>query len=84
MCPTYDNITKGADLTIFTIFAEIEEYRRRNNGRSPRIIYVQLDGGSENSNVVVFGALEYLIAMGVVEEIWYTRLPTGNFYFCFI
>lgn len=76
---SFDNVAKSADLTIFCILSEIEQYRKRNKGKNPKMLGLQLDGGIENSSKIVLAAIEYLSALRIIPEIWYCRLPTGFF-----
>ena len=55
---TFPNIKKGANLTMYCILAELEEFRRRNMVY-PETLFVQLDGGSENANKYVLGNVLY-------------------------
>jgi len=44
----------------------------------PRKLAIQVDGGSENWNRVMFCYLAWLIRMGVFDEITLNRLPVGH------
>ena len=48
--PCIDTISKGANLTIYIIDKVIELWKERHGGVYPTIIYLQVDGGSENAN----------------------------------
>jgi hypothetical protein len=75
---TFDNIANGANLAITTLFLSLEEEFQKE-GKLPRKIYVQVDGGSENANYTFLGAMEALIAMDIgVEEVWVIRMPKGH------
>lgn len=74
---TINNVTKGADLTIFCILAQLERYKIRNDCY-PEELYVQVDGGSENANKYCLAAMELIVAKRMVRVIHYTRLPTGH------
>jgi hypothetical protein len=74
---TINNVTKGADLTIFCILSQLERYKIRNDCY-PEELYVQVDGGSENANKYCLAAMELIIAKRMVRVIHYTRLPTGH------
>ena len=75
---TNGTVSKGADLSIYCILSKIEEWKRRNSGRYPEKIYLQVDGGSENANQYLLAMLELLVTKKVAREILYTRLPTGH------
>ena len=74
----FDNVTKGANLTIYAIEKEIERWRDEHNGMFPEEIYIQLDGGSENANHHVLAYLEYMVSKRYCLKLFYTRLPTGH------
>jgi hypothetical protein len=74
----FDNVTKGANLTIYAIEKEIERWRDEHDGNFPEEIYIQLDGGSENANHYVLAYLEYMVAKRYCLKLFYTRLPTGH------
>ena len=57
----------------------VEKYRQLNkNGKYPRKLYLQLDGGAENANKYVLSMLEILVGKRVCQNILYSRLPTGH------
>ena len=69
-------VHKGANLTIHVILDQIERYKTRNNGKFPRKIHIQYDGGGENANQSVVGCMQLIVAF--IAEILFTRLPTGH------
>jgi hypothetical protein len=75
---TVNNIHKGADLTIYCILREIENWFIQHSGVYPEIIFLQIDGGSENANKYVLSMCEYLVTKRLARLIFYTRLPTGH------
>ena len=77
MYRTVNTVKKGADLTIYCITKQLEEFKRRNNNY-PDELLVQVDGGSENANQYVLAALELLVVKRVVKRVVYSRLPTGR------
>lgn len=70
---TFETVSKGADLTIYIIFAEVENFYKRY-GVYPEELYVQLDGGSENANKYVLTCLEYLVSKRVVKVLFFLFL----------
>jgi hypothetical protein len=42
------------------------------------VLYLQVDGGSENANKYLLALLELLVSKRMIREIHYTRLPTGH------
>jgi len=75
---TLETVSKGANLTCYCILAQIEAWKRRNHGRYPEEIFIQVDGGSENANCTVLGLLELLAVKRIVSKVWFSRLPTGH------
>jgi hypothetical protein len=75
---TLGTVSKGANLTIYCILAQIESWRIRNGNRYPEELYLQLDGGSENANKYLIGMLELLVYKRLIKKIYFTRLPTGH------
>ena len=74
---TLDTVSKGADLTIYCILTEIENFFRLYQ-RYPEELYVQLDGGSENANQYVLAMLELLVVRRLCRLVYFTRLPVGH------
>ena len=77
MYRTFNNITKGADLSVHTFLCELADWKTRN-GCYPEEIFIQIDGGSENANKTVIALCEYLIVKRLIKTITLTRLPTGH------
>ena len=50
------------------------------DGKLPKTLFVQIDGGAENANKLVLAVLSYLLAKRVcgLEKIVLTRLPVGH------
>lgn len=74
---TFENLRNGCNLGIYSLLAAIEN--RLNDGKSmPRTLYLQIDGGGENTarcNTVI---CELLVHHGILDEIYNTRLPVGH------
>ena len=75
--PALETLHKGANLTIAIIDEVIAGWKDRH-GYYPTVIYLQVDGGSENANQYVLYHLEHLVSKRIAETIYYTRLPTGH------
>jgi hypothetical protein len=75
---TFNNFKGGANLAIHTLLLSLwEEYS--SEGRLPRTIYVEVDGGAENANQEVKILCMLLIAMDIgAEELWLIRMPKGH------
>lgn len=62
---------------IHCIFSAIEIALEKGNAL-PDIIYIQIDGGSENIAKTVYAAIEHLVFKKLCKEIIVTRLPVGH------
>jgi hypothetical protein len=78
MYNTFDNIKKGTNLAIYCILSQIENWQLRHQGLFPEVIFLQIDGGSENANVCLLSMCELLVHKRIASEIWVIRLPTGH------
>ena len=57
----------------------IERWRTLHpNQQYPEEIYIQIDGGAENSNKYIPALCEYLVAKRITKRIILTRLPVGH------
>jgi hypothetical protein len=54
------------------------QYSKAKYGKTPKKLYIQIDGGCENTAKAVLLVCEYLISKGVFEEITISRLPVGH------
>jgi hypothetical protein len=75
---TVDTVPKGANLTIYCIMAQIEDWKNRHEGNYPEELFLQIDGGSENANMYLLSMMELLISKRMCKVIYVTRLPTGH------
>ncbi len=57
------------------VYFHITFFRRSESGRLPDIIFIQVDGGSENISIPMLVLCELLVARGLTKEIYLTRLP---------
>jgi len=74
----FDNVSKGADLTIFCFLSALQTWRAANKGRWPEEIYLQVDGASDNANKYVLGMCELLVAKKMAKKVVFSRLPVGH------
>ena len=78
MYRTLDHIFLGSNACIYTILSELEE-EYKLNGKLPRTVFIQIDGGSENANYAVLAWMEIIISLEIgAEEIWVCRLRVGH------
>lgn len=75
---SFDNISKGANLTLYCLSAELEKWRNRHGGKFPEEIYIQIDGGSENANAEVLAWCEFIVSKNLARMVILTRLPPGH------
>ena len=78
---TFPNIGGGGNLAIEVLLREIllhMEHCRTNNMHFPRILFLQVDGGSENACVSFYAMAQVLVKLGVFDVIELNRLPVGH------
>jgi hypothetical protein len=78
MYRTFHNVQNGANLQIHTLLKTLESIMRAEKGKLPDTIYVQIDGGSENTAKVVLALCELLIHKGLCKRVELTRLIPGH------
>lgn len=74
---TTETVAKGANLTIHCILDRLKKFNDKHH-YYPEILYLQIDGGSENANKYLLAMLELLVAKRICKDVWFTRLPTGH------
>ena len=74
---TFSNVGGGANLAIHTWLLSLEAYYKLHS-KLPPILYHQIDGGSENTNITLLGICALLVASGLVKKVVLTRLPVGH------
>lgn len=74
---SFNTLPGNRNLAIHCFLMQLER-RIDRDGRLPKTIYYQVDGGSENANKTVLAVCEMLIAMGLTERIEYCRLMVGH------
>jgi hypothetical protein len=52
-------------------------YAKARGVTIPRVLYLQIDGGSENWNLTVFAFFAYLVTVGIFDRVQLRRLPVG-------
>lgn len=74
---SYPSVQSGCSFMIHCIHEEVK--RLIDSGqRLPEKIYIQIDGGSDNTAKAVYASLEHLVAAGLCETIEIWRLPVGH------
>ena len=74
---TIDTVGKSSNLITYCILDRLERFKQKY-GRYPEVLYLQIDGGSENANKSVLAMLELLVVKRICHTIFYTRLPPGH------
>lgn len=75
---SFANINKCGSLTCYTFLRSLEQWRNAHGGRFPTEIFLQIDGGSENANKILYGLCEFLVAKRLTKTLLLTRLPPGH------
>jgi hypothetical protein len=78
MFRNFENVAHDANLAIHCLLLQIADRKERFNGRLPPVLFIQMDGGSENVNQWMIATLELLVAKGVFKMIYFNRLPVGH------
>ena len=73
----YPGVQSGSSFMIHCIHEEIRRLIDAGT-RLPEKIYVQIDGGPDNTAKAVYASLEHLVAAGLCETIEIWRLPVGH------
>ena len=77
---TFHNVRGGGNLSVHCLLSSIEKMRNdpSQGGAIPDTLYLQIDGGAENTAKTMLGMCELLVARRIVKKIVLTRLPTGH------
>ena len=77
----FPHVKGGANLACEVLLHEIErrlDYCLENDLPFPRYLFLQIDGGSENTSKVFYALCEHLVQTGVFDKIEAARLPVGH------
>jgi len=74
---TFHNVRGGANLAIHCFLSTLED-TIKEEGCLPETIFLQIDGGSENTAKSVLGVCELLTARRICNKIVITRLIVGH------
>jgi len=77
MYRTFHNVGNGANLMIHTLLSSLEEVYIKKK-KLPKTLFIQIDGGSENTAKAMFGLCELLIIKKLTQRVVLTRLITGH------
>jgi hypothetical protein len=73
---SFSNVCVNANFCVHTWLLSLEEQYKK--GKLPPIIYHQIDGGSENANVLYLAICFLLVAKGLCSRVELTRLLPGH------
>ena len=77
----FPHIPGGCNLAIEVVMNEIEHRMDRcisNNECFPRYLFLQIDGGAENTAKEFYAFCEYLVREAVFDKVEVSRLPVGH------
>jgi hypothetical protein len=75
------HVASGTNLAIEVLLHEIEkrmEFCKLNNISMPDVLFLQIDGGPENTAKAFYAMLDQLVKLGVFRKIEVCRLPVGH------
>lgn len=75
---SFNNNKNGANLGVHCWLLNLERCYLEEEKKLPDTIFAQIDGGPENSNWVMKGICELLVAKGLTKKVVLTRLPPGH------
>jgi len=75
---TWNSVGKTCNLIIHVFLKSMEEWMSLHNGRTPDIIYLQVDGGGENANNAFLSLLQFIVSQNYCNQLLFSRLPTGH------
>jgi len=75
---TWNSISKTQNLIVHCFLEALDKWISTHGNMYPKLIYLQVDGGSENANHTFFCHVQHLVNLLVCNKIVYTRLPTGH------
>jgi hypothetical protein len=78
MYRTFHNVGNGANLQIHTFLKSLEAVMLSEEGQLPDTVYMQIDGGSENTAKAMLAICELLINKKLCKRIVLTRLLKGH------
>ena len=75
---TWNTVGKSCNLIIHVFLQALEEWIKIHKGQTPDIIYLQVDGGSENANNAFLSILQLVVNKNLCNQLVFSRLPTGH------
>ena len=77
----FPHVKGGTNVACEVLLHEIErrmDYCREHDLPFPRVLFLQIDGGPENTSKVSYALNEYLVRAGVFDRVEVARLPVGH------
>ena len=78
---TFPHIPSGCNLAIEVVMNEIEQRMDLSIYHDlcfPRYLFIQIDGGSENTAKEFYAFCEYLVKENIFDKVEVSRLPVGH------
>jgi hypothetical protein len=66
---TFHTVRNGGSQAMHSLLLTLEERAKQNNGRLPHTLFLQVDGGAENSTKITIALCELLIAKGLCNKV---------------
>ena len=76
-----DELKKDGNVSgtiLIKVLTDEFERRKQNNIPWAKVLYLQMDNGSDNKNSVIFGLGELMVRIGLFEKVKYSFLPVGH------
>ncbi len=77
MYRTFCNVETDSNLAIHCLLLQIQS-RLQRDGALPPTLFLQVDGGAENTNKTLLAMLELLVSQGLFKKVFLSRLPVGH------
>ncbi len=78
---TYPHVSSGTNIAIQVLESEITkrmEHCKKTNTLMPQVLYLQIDGGPENTSKSFYAYIDQLLELGIFKQIDVCRLPVGH------
>ena len=66
---TFHSVKNGGNAAVHSLLMTLEQRAKLNNGVLPHTLFLQVDGGSENSTKLTVAICELIIAKGLCDKV---------------
>lgn len=66
---TFHTVKNGGNAAVHSLLMTLEERAKQNGGKLQHTLFLQVDGGSENSTKITLGLCELIIARGLCDKV---------------